>query len=204
MDNGLVEGFKFAGSVAGILSGAFLIYDRFVRDRPQAYLAKDGRDIDVVLKNAANETLIVDEIGVAPNVLGLAPGHEIKDIVPVIVRRGEDVAESKRRCFFPIEPLGELKFGVVRFDAFKQLKNDHRITVRLKWRNTRFVLSFARNVKVRTTAGDIRKLFGEDEEGCESDCDVLVLVAASSGQVAALAHAQPMIRTRLQKRKGCR
>ena len=159
-----VEGFKLVGSAAGIISGAFLVYDRFVRDRPQAYLAKAGHDVDVALKNAANETLIADDIGVAPNVLGLMHGHEIEEAADAIVRRGEDVPESRQPCFFPVEPLGDLKLGVVRFDAFKQLKSDDRITVRLKWHNTRFVLPFARNVKVMTTAGDIRKLFGENEE----------------------------------------
>jgi hypothetical protein len=55
-----VEGFKLVGSTAGIISGALLLYDRFVRDRLQAYLAKaDYHLVDVVLKNAANETLIV-------------------------------------------------------------------------------------------------------------------------------------------------
>ena len=96
MDSIWVEGFKLIGSAAGILSGAFLVYDRFVRSRPQVYLAKHGSyEIDVVLKNAANETLIVNEIGVAPNVLGLARGHQTRDILPVIVRRGvEDAPEE--------------------------------------------------------------------------------------------------------------
>jgi hypothetical protein len=148
-----------------IVSGVFLVYDRLVRDRPQAYLADaDAHQVDVVLKNAARETLIVDEIGVAPNVLGLARGHEIKDIVPVIARRGGDAPESKRSCFFAVEPLGELKLGVVTFDPFQQLKSDDGIIIRLRWRNTRFALPFARDVKVRTTAGDIRKLKGENEE----------------------------------------
>jgi hypothetical protein len=123
-----------------------------------------------VLKNAANETLIVDEIGVAPNVLGLAYGHDIRGTVEAaygraVERKGEDGPERRRPCFFPVEPLGELKLGVIRWnDAFDQLKNGDRITIRLKWRNTRLPLPFARNVKVRTTAGDIRKLLGEDGE----------------------------------------
>jgi hypothetical protein len=130
MDGGWVEGFKLVGSAAGIISGRFLI---FMRGRPQAYLAKDGHDVDVVLKNAANETLIVDEIGVAPNVLGFNYGHDIKGVVAAIVRRGEDAPESKRPCFFAVEPLRELKLGVVTFEACKQLKNHNVITIRLKW-----------------------------------------------------------------------
>src|SRR5882672_9792866 len=100
MDNSWVEGFKLVGSAAGIISGAFLIYDRFVRDRPQVYLAKHGSHaVDLVFRNTANETLIVDETGVAPNVLGLPHGHEIKDTVAAIYRRGEDVSESRLPCF---------------------------------------------------------------------------------------------------------
>lgn len=136
-----------------------------MRNRPQAYLAKaDAHYVDVVLKNAANETLIVDEIGVAPNVLGLANGHGTRDIALAVARRGEDVAESKRPCFLPVEPFGELKLAVVTFDPFNQLKSDDGITIRLKWRNTRYALPFARKVTVRTTAGDVRKLKGEQEE----------------------------------------
>jgi hypothetical protein len=71
---------------------------------------------------------------------------------------------SKLPVFFPVEPLGELKLNVITFEAFKQLKRDDRITVRLKWRNTRLPLPFARDVKIRTTAGDIRKLMGREEE----------------------------------------
>src|SRR5215470_4979173 len=162
MDSIWVEGFKLVGSAAGIISGGFLVYDRLIRDRPQAYLAKHGSGaVDLVLRNAANETLIVDETSVAPNVLAFPHGHEIRDTVAAIYRRGEDVAESRLPCFFTVEPLGELTLGMVRFEAFKQLKKEDRITIRLKWRNTRFVLPFARKVKVTTTAGDIRKLFGE-------------------------------------------
>jgi hypothetical protein len=165
VDN-LVEWFKVVGSLAGIVSVTFLVYDRVVRWRPQVYLAKQGAyQVDVVLKNAADETLIVDEIGVAPNVLGLAHGHEEKDLRPLIVLRREDSSGCKRPCFFPVEPFGALKLGVVTHDPFNRLKSGHRITIRLKWRNTRFALPFARNVKVRTTAGDIRKLKSEDEEG---------------------------------------
>ena len=41
-DNSWVEGFKLVGSAAGIISGAFLVYDRFIRGRPQVYLATSG------------------------------------------------------------------------------------------------------------------------------------------------------------------
>jgi hypothetical protein len=34
--------------------------------------------------------------------------------------------------------LGELKLGVATFETLKQLKSDDLITIRLKWRNTRF------------------------------------------------------------------
>ncbi len=161
----IVEGFKIVGSVAGLISGAFLLYDRFVRGRPIAYLAKaDAHGVDVALKNAADETLIVDEIRVAPNVLGLAGGHEIRDIVPAIARRDNDALESKRPCFFPIEPFGELRLAIVTFDPFNNLKSGDPIVVSLKWRNTRFALPFDRKVTVRTTAGYIRKFKGEHEE----------------------------------------
>ena len=103
MDNSWVEGFKLVGSAAGIISGAFLVYDRFVRNRPQAYLAKDSHhrhQVDLVLNNAANETLIVDETSVAPNVLGLPHGHEIRGTVAAIYRRGEDIGNPGCRASF--------------------------------------------------------------------------------------------------------
>jgi hypothetical protein len=38
MVNDMVENIKFVGAVVGLLSGAFLIYDRLLRDCPIVYL----------------------------------------------------------------------------------------------------------------------------------------------------------------------
>jgi hypothetical protein len=121
-------------------------------------LAKSEYSVDAVVRNGSNETIIVDQIGVSPNVVGLAKGHSIHSTVEAVVRRGEEVDQSVRDCFFIIEPLGELALGLITFDAFNQLKDRDTVTIRLAWRNTRYVLPFRRNIKISTTAGDIRQL----------------------------------------------
>jgi hypothetical protein len=119
-----------------------------------------------VLKNTADETLFVDEIRVRPNVLSLSHGHEVDDLVPVIVQMDDGSSYGKQKCAYSVEPLKELTFGVNTFGAFKQMKGSERITIRLKWRlTTRRLFPFGEWVTVRPTVGDIRKLKGEDEEG---------------------------------------
>lgn len=62
----IVEIIKFVGSVAGLFTAGFLIYDRLIRSRPIAYLGVSDYKADLRFKSVTQETVIVDEIAITP------------------------------------------------------------------------------------------------------------------------------------------
>jgi hypothetical protein len=157
-----VEVFKVVGAAGGLISAVFLLYDRLVRIRPEVFLSNGEYPghLDVTVRNVSNESIILDEIGVSPNILGLAQGDGIHAIAEAIHRRGDDVTESTREVFIVLKPLEELQLKLVTFDKFNQASNDQKIVTRISWRTTRFRIPFKRNVKIRTSVADIRAMKG--------------------------------------------
>jgi len=86
-----LEIFKVTGSAAGLLSAGFFIYDRLVRIKPQAFLSNREYpgQLGVTIRNVSNESIILDEIGVSPNIIGVAKGDTVEAIVTAVMRRGE-------------------------------------------------------------------------------------------------------------------
>lgn len=156
----LLEAFKVVGAAGGLISAVFLLYDRLVRIRPDAFLSMGEYPghLDMTVRNVSNESIILDEIGVSPNILGVAKGDGVRAIVEAIHRRGDDVAESSRNVFIVLKPLEELQLKLVTFDKFNQASAGQKVVVRLSWRTTRFRMPFKRNLKIRTSVADIRAM----------------------------------------------
>jgi hypothetical protein len=158
--NNLLEVFKVVGAAGGLISAGFLLYDRLVRIRPDAFLSRGEYPghLDITVRNVSNESIILDEIGVSPNLLGVAEGDGVRAIVEAIHRRGDDVIESSRDMFIVLKPLEEVQLKVVTFDKFERASAGQKVVIRLSWRTTRFRMPFKRNVKIRTSAADIRAM----------------------------------------------
>src|SRR5579871_1223172 len=62
----LFDAVKTSGSLVGLATGAFLIYDRLIRSRPVAYLGVSDYKADLRFKNTTHETIIIDEIKITP------------------------------------------------------------------------------------------------------------------------------------------
>ena len=116
------------------------------------------------MRNVSTESIILDEIGISPNILGVAEGDGIHAIVEAIHRRGDDVVESLREVFIVLKSLEELELKLVTFDRFEKVRADEKITVRLAWRTTRYQLPFKRNIRIRTTVSDLRALKEQRDE----------------------------------------
>jgi hypothetical protein len=126
MMSDLVEAFKVVGSAGGLISAGFILYDRLVRIRPQAFLTQGEYpgQLDITVRNVSNETVILDEIGASPNIFGIAKDNGIRAIAEAVHRRGDDVAESSRKVFIVIKPLEELELKLVTFDKFEKASAD--------------------------------------------------------------------------------
>jgi hypothetical protein len=162
-----LEIYKVVGASGGLISAGFLLYDRLVKIRPEAFLSHGEypTHVDITVRNVSNESIILDEIGVSPNILGIAKGDSVHAISAASERRNEDVAESAREVFIILKPLEELPLKIVTFDKFNQAMSEQKVVARFSWRTTRFRVPFKRNIKLRTSVGDIRAMKGIKEEG---------------------------------------
>ena len=68
----LVAVIKFIGGLSGLASASFLIYDRLVRFRPTIFFRPSNNHVYLVIKNTMPETLVIDQITVAPAYLSVA------------------------------------------------------------------------------------------------------------------------------------
>jgi hypothetical protein len=106
----------------------------------------------------------LDEIGVSPNILGVAKGDGAQLAVVAFMRSGEDARESSREIFIVLKPLEEMQLSLATFDKFNHTSADRKVVLRFSWRTTRYMLPFKRNVKIKTSVFDIRAMKDAKEE----------------------------------------
>jgi hypothetical protein len=153
-----VEAVKFFGGLGGIASSIFLVYDRFVRNRPFAYLRPHDFAAELLVKNVAGEPIIIDEFDVVPPVVGFSRNNDRLSTIEAVAARfyPDQAGENARKVFVLIPPLGERGFHLVRLKDFDTLDGALPVKIRCAWRNTRKPLPLKQHVVVNTTVGDLR------------------------------------------------
>ena len=152
----LVEVIKFIGG-SGLASGSFLIYDRLVRFRPTIFFRPSNNHVYLVIKNTMPETLVIDQITVAPAYLGIALGDDLRSTIETIVD-AQRPNEQASRVFVVIDPLSEKMCRLLQLKGFDDLLGSTTIKIRCQWRNTRRPFFLKRNVSVSTTRIDVLRL----------------------------------------------
>jgi hypothetical protein len=149
-----IEYLKIIGGLGGIISIVVLIYDRFVRSKPLAYLIPHEFRVHLRLVNTTNETIIIDSIEVKPRVLEPVWGSDTRSEV-----------EAAAAALYPSDDEEQARTLVIRPSAerslplqFRTLDKEGRIKIRFRWRNTRTPFLLARHVSVYTSFGDLRIL----------------------------------------------
>jgi hypothetical protein len=153
-----VEWLKLVGSIGGLASSGFLVYDRLYRLRPIVYLQPHDKRVHLKVNNTANEAIVIDKIDVSPKVLGIVMKERKGDLVSRMDATANAIydAQTEGSTFAVIPPLEEGSFRLVELKACAELKDDERIRVRCDWRSTRRPWPFTRGVSVTTTPGDLR------------------------------------------------
>jgi hypothetical protein len=149
-----LEWFKLLGSIGGIASSGFLIYDRLWRLRPTVYLQPDDYNVHLRIKNNANEALVIDKIDISPKVLSIAIKDEEGSLLSTVEAVADQYYPEEGRTFCVLSPLEERSFRLVALTACDALKDSDRIRIRCAWRTTRAQWPFIRTVTVATTRGD--------------------------------------------------
>jgi hypothetical protein len=148
-----VEWFKLLGSIGGIASSGFLIYDRIWRLRPIVYLRPYDFHVYLRIKNTADEALIIDRIAVSPRVLSIAM-NDGENAALLSIVEAITAGEGGSRAFLVLGPQEERSFRLIGLPAFKDLKDNERVRIRCDWRSTRKPWPFTRSVTVTTNRSD--------------------------------------------------
>lgn len=161
-----LEAFKILGSGAGLLTSGFILYDRLFRIQPDAFLIRGEYpgQVDVILRNVSNESIIIDEMSASPNLVGLAKGDSVLAIVRAVVSRREHTDKNSRSVFIVLKPLEEIRIGLIAFDSFQKASADRDITIRFSWRTSRRRFPLKRTVSIKTSVGDIAAMKVKEDE----------------------------------------
>jgi hypothetical protein len=160
----LFDGIKTFGSLVGLATGGFVIFDRLISSRPFVYLGVSDYKVDLRFRNVTLETIIIDEIRITPlnclrpalaNDLITSNEHRQQLLYPTMADKGEPRFEGN---FVMLRPQEERKFALHRFGGFEQGKAGEKIVIRCRWENTRRPWFTNRHVTVRTTVGKVKKL----------------------------------------------
>lgn len=159
----LIETIKIVGSISGLLTGGFLLYDRLIRSRPIAYLGVSDFKADLRFKNITHESVIIDEIKITPDYLRPARANDLittneerqKVLYPTMAGKDDPRFVGE---FIMLKPQEERRFPLHRLGAFELAKDDERVVIRCRWENTRRPWFTKRFVIVRTTVGRLKRL----------------------------------------------
>jgi hypothetical protein len=152
-----LEAVKFIGGLSGLASGSFLIYDRLVRFRPTIFFRPFENSVYLVVKNTMPETLVIDQITVAPAYLGIALGHDLHSTLKTFYE-AQRPNEQASQVFVAVDPLSEKMCRLLKLKDFDDLLGSTKIKIRCQWRDTRRSFFLKRNVSVSTTVMDVLRL----------------------------------------------
>jgi hypothetical protein len=143
------------GSMAGLLSGAFLLYDRFAKGRPIASLTvKDDqgpRDLVCIrVTNIGDYDIAVIDASVSPKIYFLTEDMEARTLIE---------GALGHRPSFMLKPRQEKELRIAPHfkDAVPLEAQDKNVTFRISWRRCNMTWLPQVPVCVRTSTPTIRK-----------------------------------------------
>jgi hypothetical protein len=146
----MLEVIKILGSIVGLLTGGFIVYDRFLRFRPVIWLRPmTFRRIELHVRNLADEDLLVEEIGVRPPSVTVAVGSEV----------GDTVRAAAGQPFSIIIPAkADMGFPIVTRPEFDTLPDETRLSFKLRWSLASSRWIWQKPVVLRVSRGQFRRL----------------------------------------------
>lgn len=162
-----IEGVKLVGSIVGLLTGLFVVWDRLIRSRPFAYLDPrkptgyqgGGEDIFLIITNPADHTIFVDIFESEAGVHFLE-GRSRKEI-DAAIRRMEG---QPLRLVVPARSAREIEMSSPSISS----RNTGPITINLEWRPAHSIRwdclrTFRRPIMLRTSFEDLRRMRGPSD-----------------------------------------
>lgn len=150
------ETIKTLGSLVALATGAFLIYDRLLKDRPIAFLRVRSGRLELHVKNVADGDLLIEAIEVTPDSMRVAFGSDLEDTIRAAAAQGFMTTIHANR---------EASFPLVTTRAWDSIKADQDVRFSIRWSFTRSRWFPHFPTRVVKTAGYIKMLNAAKEPG---------------------------------------
>jgi hypothetical protein len=158
-----LEAIQLVGSIVGLLSGAFIVYDRLFRWRPTVYLGPKEFHVHLFFRNVSDETIVINEVTFEPKFAEIARANDLitvneerqKSFYPTTAGKDDPRFEGN---YIVLKGLEERDFAIHRYGDFESANDDVVLKIRCRWENTRRPWPFRRYVKVLTTVGKVKRL----------------------------------------------
>jgi hypothetical protein len=155
-----VKALTFVGSLSGLASVSFLVYDRLIRSRPSIFLIPKDYNTQLCINNVTNETIIIHGVTIRPPFLELVRANDLvtANEEKAVAVYGRTARELPKGIYMVIKPLGERTAPLHRLADFENADGAKVVKIRCRWRNTRQPVPWSRYVRIKTTVQDIRDL----------------------------------------------
>jgi hypothetical protein len=151
------------GLITPAVTGALSLYERIRGKAPTADFAPGEYGVVLHVENKRDETVIIEDIGAVPALLGFSAGQEVEDITRAVVRvrRGADTDQG---AIAVLEPAKAAELQVITFDPFKDTPADQKIKVTLRWRASSRSMFSERTISKTITVKDVIALQDESDK----------------------------------------
>jgi hypothetical protein len=134
---------KTAGSLSGLASGVFLIWDRFMRDRPHAsfhverFLGRGEPQLHLRVKNGPQTAIWIRSFTATPPSFGIAESDSVEGTVEAVAGTPFAIILAPEEArLFPVIALNNLRADGT--DAKPVAREDKRVCrIKVSWRSMR-------------------------------------------------------------------
>jgi len=148
----MLEAIKLVGAIAGLLSTAFLIWDRCVRGRPRAEVTVEtlgGTREYISIKNPGDSNLLILGVSVHPPIYGVGKDRSA----------GAAVAEAAKRDWSLLLRAGDTRdLPIFDHRNQKDVSKNQRVRFLIRWRKTSSPWLPQVPVPHWTSTNDIRRI----------------------------------------------
>ena len=126
-----LEAVKLFGGIAGLLSAAFLIFDRLVRDRPILVLHRQSIGVNgyayLRIINRVDDDLIIQSVTCRPPHISIATDHGVRAIAEAVIQSplGPLIISPKSEAHLPIVKMSQT-----------ETSSQAQVRITIRWRRS--------------------------------------------------------------------
>jgi hypothetical protein len=131
----ILEAVKTVGSIVALITGVFIVIDRFYKDRPYVYLWPETPELTVgtpllkiVVRNVSKEAIFIKSFRCSPPAMYVSHGPTIRHMIAAAMRQPINAV---------IGPESEQKFEWFTTPEWDKLAPTDKTVIAMRWAFTR-------------------------------------------------------------------